>query len=362
MKVKAAVFSAADKTFAVQEFPLPQIEPEGILVKVSMCTICGSDLHTQQGRREVPLSIILGHEVMGEIKEIGKGVDKDTIGNSLSVGDRITWTIMASCGRCYYCQIKRLPQKCLHVFKYGHQSCACPPHLNGGMAEYIYLRPGTGIFKIPEELSEEEVVPINCALATVVHGLNSIEIQLGETVVVQGAGMLGTYAVAVLREKGAGRIIIIGKDQYRLDIAKNFGADDLISINGKKQIEILSLVKEMTSGYGADVAIEVSGSPQVIAQGLEMLRIGGRYLLIGTVFPKATFELDGYLLTTKMITIKGIHNYSVSDLAESLHFLKRTHKRYPFADLVTHRFNLQEVKEAFLLASHRRSHRVAIVP
>lgn len=362
MKVRAAVFLGSEKPFTVQEFPLPQIEPEGVLVKVSMCTICGSDLHTQKGRRKVPLPIILGHEIMGEIEELGKRVDRDTMGNSLSVGDRITWTLMASCGRCYYCQIKRLPQKCLHLFKYGHQSCKYPPHLNGGMAEYIYLRPGTAIFRIPEELSEEEVVPINCALATVVHGLNSVEIQLGENVVVQGAGMLGTSAVAVLREKGAGRIIIVDKNQHRLDIAKNFGADDLINTNEKNQIETLSLIKEATGGRGADVAIEVSGSPQVIAQGIEMLRIGGRYLLIGTVSPKATFELDGYVLTTKMITMKGIHNYNVSDLAESLHFLKKTHKRYPFADLVTHRFNLQEVQEAFALASDRHSHRVAIVP
>ncbi len=351
MKVRAAVFLGADKTFAIQEFPLPQIEPEGILVKVSMCTICGSDLHTQKGKRKVPLPIILGHEIMGEIEGLGKSVDKDIMGNSLSEGDRITWTLMASCGRCYYCQAKRLPQKCLHLLKYGHQSCKYPPHLNGGMAEYIYLRPGTGILKIPEELSEVEVVPINCALATVFSGLNSIEIQSGENVVVQGAGMLGTYAVAVLREKGAGRIIIVDKEQYRLDIAKNFGADDLINANEKSQIETLSLVKEATGGHGADVAIEISGRPQVIAQGIEMLRIGGRYLLIGTVFPKATFELDGYLLTTKMITIKGIHNYNTSDLVDSLHFLKKTHKSYPFADLVTHRFNLQEVEESFALAS-----------
>ncbi len=157
--------------------------------------------------------------------------------------------------------------------------------MNGGTAEYIYLRPGTGIFKVPEELSDEEVTPIKCALATVVHGLKSIDIQLGKKVVVQGAGMLGINAVALLREMGAGRIISLDKDGVILEFAREFSADEIISVNQRKQIEIFSLIRDLTGGYGADVVIEASGNPKVIPQGIEMLRKAGRYLLIGTVFP-----------------------------------------------------------------------------
>jgi len=248
MNVKAAVFLGAGKPFQIRQFPLPQVEPEGILVKVSMCTICGSDLHTWEGKRKTPLPTILGHEVVGRIEEIGEKAREDLMGNRLDIDDRITWTIMISCGRCYYCGMKKLPQKCLHLFKYGHESCQHPPHLNGGMAEYIYLKPGTGIFKIPEGLSDEEVAPVNCALATVVNGLESIEIQLGDNVVVQGAGMLGINAVALLREMGAGKIISLDKDRTRLEFTREFGANEIVNVKQKKQTEIFSLIKDLTAG------------------------------------------------------------------------------------------------------------------
>lgn len=362
MKAKAAVFLGAGKPFEIQEFPLPEVEPGGTLVKVSMSTVCGSDLHTWQGKRNAPLPIILGHEIVGVIVEIGEGINSDVYGNPLVAGDRITWTIMASCGRCYYCKMKRLPQKCLHLFKYGHESCQHPPYLNGGLAEYIYLKPGTGIFKIPEELSDEEVTPINCALATVVNGLETIEIQLGDNVVIQGAGMLGLNAVALLRERGAGKIISLDKDQQRLKLAEEFGADEVIDVNQNKTDEIISMIRNLTNGYGADVVIEVSGAPSVIPQGIEMLRIGGRYLLIGTVFPNANFTLDGYLITTKMITIKGIHNYEVRHLGEGLNFIARIHNRYPFNKLVGNKFGLDRAANAFALSVEGKSIRVAVVP
>lgn len=359
-EVKAAVFVGAGKPFRIQEFPFPTVEPEGVLVKVRMSTICGSDIHTWQGRREAPLPLILGHEIVGEIEEMGAEVSRDASGNPLAKGDRITWTIMASCGKCYYCHEKKIPQKCCSLFKYGHISSQGQPYLNGGFAEYIYLRPGTGIFKIPAEISDEEAVPLNCATATVVYGLEAIGVEPGDNVVVQGAGMLGINAVALLREGGARKIIVLDKDNQRLRIAEEFGADETINTRNKKPTEIIALVKNRTDEHGVDVVLETCGSPEVIPPGIEMLRIGGRYLLIGTVFPNSDFTLDGYVMTTRMITMKGIHNYDVRHLGEALRFIARTHKKYPFSRLITHRFGLQEIDQAFAVASQRKTFRVAI--
>ncbi|MHA1507056.1 MAG: zinc-binding dehydrogenase, partial [Candidatus Asgardarchaeia archaeon] len=333
----------------------------GILAKVRMTTICGSDVNTWQGKRKAPTPMILGHEIIGEIKELGKNVTEDCMGNPLSVGDRITWTIMASCGRCYYCAIKRIPQKCLYLFKYGHESCKSPPHLNGGLAEYIYLKPGTAIFKIPEELSDEEVAPLNCSTATVVHGLETIGVEIGDNVVVQGAGMVGINTVALLREKGAGTIIVLDKDQNRLKTAKKFGADETINVDEKSPTEILSFVKDMTGGYGVDLVVEASGYAQGIPEGVEMLRIGGRYVLIGTTYP-AIFNIKAYTLTYKMVKINGIHNYSPHHLAKALSFITKNHKKYPFNSIVTHYFKLEDVEQAFKLALERKALRIAIVP
>ena len=174
--------------------------------------------------------------------------------------------------------------------------------------------------------------------------------------------MLGINAIALLRETGAGKIMALDKDQHRLQVAKQFGVDQAIHVDQRKAAEVPTLIEDLTDGYGADVVIEVSGSPDVIPQGIEMLRMGGRYLLIGTVFPHAIFTLDAYLVTTKMITVKGIHNYEARHLGEALRFVARTRSKYPFGQLVTHHFNLEEVDQAFALSAERQAIRVAVIP
>ena len=360
--MRAAVFVGTGKPFEIRQFPLPEVEPGAVLARIRMTTICGSDLHTWQGKRSAPLPIILGHEIVGEIKEIGEGLTIDIMGQSLSAGDRITWTVMASCGRCYYCRMKGLPQKCLNLFKYGHESCQEPTHLNGGLAEYIYIKPGTGVFKVPDELSDEEVAPANCALATMVNGLETIEVHSGDTVVIQGAGMLGLYAMVLLKEQGAGKIIITDMKQKRLETAEEFGADLTIDVTKYSPDKIIKKIIDLSGGRGADLVIEVCGAPSVIAPGIEMLSIGGRYLIVGTVFPGAKFTLDGYLVTTKMVTLKGIHNYDVRHLGEGLNFIARTHHKYPFKRLVTQQFKLNEADKAFDASAERRTVRVAVCP
>ena len=358
----AAVFTGVGQPFEMREFPLPTIESGAILVKIRMATICGSDLHTWQGKRSAPTPTILGHEVVGEIAEMGESVTTDTLGNPLDIGDRITWTIMSSCGKCFYCRIKNLPQKCLHLFKYGHASCEQPPHLTGGLAEYIYLKPGTAIFKIPDTLADEEVVSINCALATVIHGMEAIDVRMGENVVVQGAGMLGLYAVALLKEIGARTIIVLDVQERRLKMAEEFGADVCINVSKIGDEEAIQQVHQLTDGRGADAVIEVCGIPKVLPSGVNMLGIEGRYLIIGLVFPNALATFDGYSIVTKLLTLKGIHNYDARHLANALDFIKRTKAKYPYDKLITSKFSLQKVDEAFKAAQNKMAIRVAVIP
>ena len=161
----------ANTPLEIVEYPLVDVEKGYILVKIRCCTICGSDLHSWLGKRKTPTPIILGHEIVGEIVEIGEGVTHDSGDKPLNIGDRITWTIMDSCGKCYYCREKGLMMKCRSLKKYGHDSCAPPPHFVGGFADYCYISPGTCVIKVPPNLSDEEAAPANCALATVVAGL-----------------------------------------------------------------------------------------------------------------------------------------------------------------------------------------------
>jgi putative phosphonate catabolism associated alcohol dehydrogenase len=361
-KVKAAVFIGKGKPFEIREFPVPEVGYGAIIAKVRMSTICGSDLHTWKGKRKMAGPVILGHEILGEIKELGRGIKTDVMGKPLNVGDRITWTIMVNCGRCYYCCIKQIPQKCINLYKYGHETCTDPPHLNGGLAEYIYIKEGTGVFKVPDELSDEEVTPINCALATMVNGLETIGMGINENVVIQGAGLLGIYTISLLKELGAGKIISIDINDYRLKIAEEFGADYVINSSDYSSDKIIREIKNLTNGYGVDLAIEVSGNPAVIPQGVGMLCMGGRYLIAGSVFPEANFTLDGNIITTKMVTIKGIHNYNTGHLGEALRFMVRVHKKYPFQKIIEYKFSLNEIEEAFNISARQKALRVAVIP
>lgn len=362
MKGKAMVFNGTGKPFEMKEFPMMDPEPGAIWVRVTMSTICGSDLHTVLGHRPAPVPIILGHEITGKIVALGKGVKTDTMGRPLKEGDRVTWTIFASCGKCYFCKIKSLPMKCTSLFKYGHETCVNPPHLNGGYAEYCYITPGTFVFKVHDSLADEEVTPVNCGLATVVQAYDAIGIQPEDNIVVQGAGTLGLYAAAVARDRGAGKVIVVDMVPERLEMARKFGADALINARDCSDQEMIQKVMDLTGGWGADLAVEVAGTPKVVPAGLKMLRKGGRYVEVGNVFPGAKFEVDGYDIITRLITIKGVHNYDALQLGESLGFVERTKDIYPFKDLVTHKLPLEKLAEGMKITEERKAIRVAIYP
>lgn len=359
---KAMVFTGVGQPLELREYPVIPPEPKGMWVKVAMSTICGSDLHTTLGARPAPVPIILGHEIAGRVSALGKGVTADTMGRPLKEGDRITWTMFANCGSCYFCKIKSLPMKCVKLFKYGHESCTNAPHLNGGYAEYCYIVPGTFVFKVPDTVSDEEITPANCGLATVMQGCDEIKIAPEDCVVIQGAGLLGIYAVAVAKERGAGKVIVIDMVPERLELAKRFGADVVFNSKLSSDAEIISGVMEQTGGWGADVVLELAGTPKVLSSGLKMLRKGGRYSWQGNVFPNAKVEIDAYDIITRWITIRGFHNYDAMQLTEAIGFIERTNGKYPYKDLVSHKFPLANLAKGLKIAEERKAVRAAICP
>src|SRR6186713_2226640 len=225
---RAAVLTAFHAPLELRDFPLPEKpEPGAVLVRTEMAGICGTDVHLWKGELPIALPVILGHETVGRIEQLGPGLDRDWSGQPLKPGDRVTWTSATSCGKCYYCAEKKQPTRCPHRRAYGiGYRCDEPPHFLGGYAEYHYLRPGSNIFKIPDDLSTELVIGAGCALITAIHGVECTGIDWQDTVVVQGAGPVGISALAVAKSAGAGRVIVIGAPAVRLDVAKRFGADE----------------------------------------------------------------------------------------------------------------------------------------
>jgi putative phosphonate catabolism associated alcohol dehydrogenase len=358
----AAVYDAPNTPFVLRQFPLRPVRRGEVLVRVTMSTICRSDIHSYEGRRPNPCPGILGHEIIGCIADIGDGIDTDMRGDPLKVGDRITWSEYFFDGQCYYGEVLDMPQKCQGVRKYGHDLATEDPHFLGGFAEYCYILPGTWILKLPPELSDEEATPLNCGVATMASVTEAAEIALGDAVVIQGLGLLGLYGAAMAKARGARCVIGLDAVASRLAVAKRFGADHVIDVSSALPKSIVDQVRALCPPDGADAVIEVCGIPDVIPQGLQMLRVGGRYVLGGLVNPGANVTIDANMLLKRWITMRGIHNYHPRHLIQALDFVMANRERFPFKEIVDAKFALKDLDAAFKKASERSVLRAAIVP
>jgi alcohol dehydrogenase len=359
---RAAVMTEANHELELHDYPLPPVEPGALLARVTCCTVCGSDLHTWLGHRSSPTPIILGHEIVGEIVELGAGVERDAGDRPLKAGDRITWTLSDSCGKCYFCREQGLPMKCRSLKKYGHDSCAAPPHFVGGFGEYCYITPGTGVIRLPDSVPDEIAAPANCALATVVAGWEAAGLEPLENVLIQGAGALGVYAAALAKHRGCARIIVTDVVEERLDFVRAFGASDTLNVRDMPAEAAAAAVRDLTAGLGVDAAMEVAGTPEALAAGLAALRIGGRYVWHGNVFPGATFSYDASDIIFRWLTVTGVHNYDTRHLQRAVDFLAQAGDLFPFERIVGRRFGLEEINEALRAAEAGEAIRVADCP
>jgi putative phosphonate catabolism associated alcohol dehydrogenase len=358
----AAVYEAPNAPFVLKEFPLRPVKRGEVLVRVSMSTICRSDIHSYEGRRPNPCPGILGHEIIGRIVEIGEGIERDMRGDPLKIGDRITWSEYFFDGQCYYREVLDMPQKCQGVRKYGHDLAADDPHFLGGFAEYCYILPGTWILKLPPDLSDEEAAPLNCGVATMASVTEAAEIGLGDAVVVQGLGLLGLYGAAMAKARGARCVIGLDAVAGRLEVAKKFGVDHTIDISRAAAQSVVEQVRTLCRPDGADAVIEVCGVPDVIPQGLQMLRVGGRYVIAGLVNPDANVTIDANMLVKRWVTMRGVHNYHPRHLIAALDFVMANRTRFPFREIVDAKFALKDLGAAFKKAAERTVLRAAIVP
>lgn len=348
---RVAVFDAPNAPFRLTDYPLRPPLPGEVLVRVRMLTICRSDIHSYQGHRPSPCPGLLGHEIVGDIVALGEGVHADLRDTPLTVGDRITWSEYFVPGRNYFREVLDLPQKSPGVDKYGHMSADTPPHHHGGFAEYCYVRPDSWLLRLPDELSDAEATPINCGVATMCAVIEAADVRIGDTVVIQGLGLLGLYGAALAKARGASRVIGIDRVDTRRALAGRFGVDTAVTPDGVPDI-----------ARGADVVIEVCGDPGVLAAGLDLLRVGGRYVLAGLVSPGARAEFDANLVVRKLLTLTGVHNYHPRHLVQALDFIIAQRQRYPFGELVDGLYPLTEIDRAMADAAACRVLRAAIVP
>jgi len=320
------------------------------LVKIILSTICGSDIHTIEGKRKEDTPCILGHEAVGEIIAINSREE-------FMLGDRVTWTIADSCGKCPACTEYGLPEKCDELFKYGHASINNGSGLNGCYATHIHIRRGTHMVKIPDNISHAAAAPANCALATMVNAVSQTTVKPKKTVI-QGGGLLGVYACGLLKEAGVSQIFCLEVNENRFQLIKDFGG---IPVDARDAQKAIQFILDKTGG-GVDAVFEVAGIKELIPQGLELLRPGGDYVLVGLVHPDSALGITAEQIIRKCIRIKGVHNYAPWHLDKAIAFLERNQGRYPFEKLVSPPYKLEVIQEAVHEAQKQKWMRVSVKP
>jgi putative phosphonate catabolism associated alcohol dehydrogenase len=355
---RAALFHGPHRPFELVTFPTAAPTGAEILVRVSCCTLCRSDLHTHAGRRKEPTPTILGHEIVGRIEAFGDSAPRtDARGRPAAIGDRVTWAIVVGCGDCFFCR-DDLPQKCERLRKYGHTRATRERPDGGGLSTHITLVPGTVWYLVPETLSDTVAALATCAAATAAAVVRAAGTVSERTAVVFGAGVLGLTACAMLRAQGAGRVIVVDPMAECRDRAFDFGATDAVS----NADELATLVHLTTAGRGADVLLELSGASEAVASALTHARIGGTIVLAGSVAPTAAVSLDPEAVVRRMLTIRGVHNYHPRDLEAALRFLAERSVIYAFESLIVGEYGLEAVDDAFGHAERAPGRRIAVRP
>jgi len=379
-KVRAAVMEKPH-SIAVQEFPTPEIGHGAALIKMLMSGICGTDKHMFRGETVHPggqdstFPLIPGHENLGCIEKLGSrnGECYDANGELLMEGDRVVPACDVLCGECYACRNMYGWCWCERVFGYGTTiSCKNPPHLFGGWAEYMYILPKVFLFKVPERLPDSVAVlaePMAVAYGSMARAMTPYWLAKdgvgpGDTVVIQGAGPLGLSHAVMVKMTGVGKLIVVGAPKERLQLAREFGADHTINIEEySTPSERVEKVKSLSNGRGAELVIECVGMPNAVTEGLDMVSLGGTYIITGNYIDMggAYFNPQKQILS-KNIRIIGVNGMPYQAYARALNLLDLNWERYHLNKFVTHSYTIDQAETALRTGESMKSLKVVITP
>ncbi len=352
-KMKATVFHGKDR-ISVEEADRPRAGVGEAVIRVTLTTICGTDLHILRGEYPVQAGLIIGHEPVGVIQELGPGV------SGYQLGDRVLVGAITPCGQCHACLSGHLAQcghgegyEALGGWRFGNK-------INGAQAEYLLVPHAmANMAKIPPELTDEQVVLLADIASTGLSGAESAKIKIGDSVVVFAQGPIGLCATAGAKLMGAALIIGVDGDTNRLRMAKQMGADVVFDY---RDVDVVTEVKKMTGG-GADVAIEALGTQQTFESALRSIRPGGTLSSLGVYSGKLEIPYDAIAAGI------GDHRIVTTLCPGGKERMRRLmqivkYARLDLTPLLTHKFSLDKIVDGYELFGSRSDGvlKVAIKP
>ena len=365
---------AGRRSIAVHEFPVPDVDDDGILLGIGLSGVCGSDLHRYQDvgvGLDLALPVVMGHEISGRILKLGRRANEIMHADvPLREGDRVVVYAQRPCGHCHWCREFGFSARCDGArpvgYGYRYGTIDAPPYFTGGFGDYLLLGPGTWIWKIPDDVSWEAAVltePFSMGIRAVERALslpswkNEQTMSFGGTVAVLGAGAIGVLTATAARIAGASTIILLGAPSGALEIARRIGvADVTIDVDQIGSADRIEQVRSLTSGgFGADVVFEAAGVPMAFLEGLEILRPLGTYVELGCMADNGkTVPLN----VARHLTQKDLILYSVAaqppqSIGKAIRTIAATSHRIDYASIVGQILPIAGTGRAFELMEDR---------
>lgn len=349
-----AVVAYAPKDYRYEEIATPTLEnDEEIIIKLEACGICAGDVKAFEGAPSfwgdenqpayIKAPMVPGHEFIGRIVAKGDAV------TDFEIGDRVISEQIVPCWDCRFCKRGEY-WMCQKHDLYGFQN-----NVNGGMAEYMKFTKEAINYKVPEDLPLEKAIliePYACSL----HAVQRAQVQLGDVVVLSGAGTLGLGMIGALKKSGPSKLVVLDMKEDRLELAKKFGADVVLNPG---EVDVVKEIQDMTEGYGCDVYIEATGHPSSVEQGLHAIRKLGRFVEFSVFAEPVTVDWS-IIGDRKELDVLGSHlgPYCYPLVIEGI-----ANGDFPTEGVVTHELGLEDFEEGFeLMAKGDKSLKIILKP
>jgi threonine 3-dehydrogenase len=320
--------------------PVPEMGPNDLMIKIRKTAICGTDMHIfnwdEWSQQTIPVPMIVGHEYVGEVVEIGQEVA------GFKIGDRVSGEGHITCGHCRNCRAGRR-----HLCR---NTTGVGVNRQGAFAEYLVI-PAFNAFKIPANISDD-MAAIFDPFGNAVHTALSFDL-VGEDVLITGAGPIGIMAAAVAKHAGARFVVITDVNDYRLDLAKKMGATRVVNVASENLKDVMN---ELGMAEGFDIGLEMSGVPSAFRDMLDKMNHGGKIAMLG--IPPQSVAVDWNTVIFKGLTIKGVYGREMFETWYKMVSLLQS--GLDLSPMITHQFSINDFAKGFEVMGSGQSGKVLL--
>ena len=337
------------KKLEIRDVPAPDAVPGGLTIDLLYGGVCGSDVHLYTGQAgALPFPVILGHEGVGRIAQLGEGVATDYASQPVAEGDLVYWAPIALCGACYTCTVlEQTPCEKSSFFE-----DADKPNW-GTYQQRVWLPARQPFYKLPAGADPVALAALGCALPTALKAFDQVRpVRPGDTVVIQGAGPVGLAAAMMASISGASDVVVLDSVASKLDVARSMGATTTLDLSTTSAEDRRTAIYDLSGPTGPTVVVEAAGALAAFGEGSDLTGVNGTYVVVGLWGPVGPTEVHPGDISWRNKSIGGATFPKIKHYYQAVQLAARLQDRFPLADLVTHRYRVEDSEAALLAVEH----------